>query len=334
MQTDLHYYGTAVLARAAGYPPKEALTIAYAAQYVDDATEGDPITVDGVQFDPVRTAHYRLSAFTWSVQKRIYIPFHFLPAKAVTLPSDSFVTEAGSAFGDELVAAACKERRKLLRLCRIGIAIHTYADTWSHQGFSGRKNAWNDVTGIHHWIDDAWDHLFWANIGLDVFPTIGHVQAGSFPDIPYLKWKYTNDFTNEEIERPNPDDFLAACRAIHGKLRAAKKAKSVPGVPWTTLAPQLQAALAHEDGEDARCANWRNTFGHLFGTETFHYDPYAWRNEALRPAHSDDVEWDKFEREEFDALEFHPGDGFWDSAWVQFHRAALRQRHYVLEHLI
>jgi hypothetical protein len=38
MQKDFHYYCTAVLARAAGFSPRDALTIAYASQYVDHST--------------------------------------------------------------------------------------------------------------------------------------------------------------------------------------------------------------------------------------------------------------------------------------------------------
>ena len=41
MQTDFHFYCVAVLARAAGFSPDDALVLAYASQYVDDATEGE-----------------------------------------------------------------------------------------------------------------------------------------------------------------------------------------------------------------------------------------------------------------------------------------------------
>ena len=75
MQEDFHYYCVGVLARAAGFSSKDALTIAYASQYVDDSTESEPLNLkaeNDLKFDPVRTAHYFVEAYNWSVQKRIY----------------------------------------------------------------------------------------------------------------------------------------------------------------------------------------------------------------------------------------------------------------------
>ncbi len=63
MEVDFHYYCLAVLARTVGFTKKEALTIAYASQYVDDSTESEPIMVGDILFDSVRTAHYGLDAF-------------------------------------------------------------------------------------------------------------------------------------------------------------------------------------------------------------------------------------------------------------------------------
>ncbi len=86
MQKDFHYYCIGVLARAAGFSSEDALTIAYASQYVDDATEGTQMDFDvesDLKFDPVRTAHRGLSAqaLKWSEQKEILISFHFIPPK-------------------------------------------------------------------------------------------------------------------------------------------------------------------------------------------------------------------------------------------------------------
>lgn len=334
MKEDFHYYCIAVLARGAGFPPGDALTIAYASQYVDDATECEPISMDGVQFDPVRTAHAGLGAFDWAVQKRVFIPFHFIPPKPVTLPSDTFVSAPGSEFAAGVVDEALKERKKTLRLCRIGVALHAYADTWSHQGFSGRKNHENDVEGIHLWEKGGWNHLLWANIGLDAMPWIGHIQAGGFPDLGHLRWKYTNDSTGEVVERSNTEEFLKASKAIYDKLHKATKTTSVKAIPWKTLEPDIHALLkSTSDGQDLLDA-WKAKFADLFAPEPLGYDRTAWRQEALDAASAQDVDWDDFEPDDFAALAFAPKASFFDSRWVQFHRAALKQRHYVLEHLV
>lgn len=82
MQLDYHYHVIYHLAELAGFKASEAGTIAYASQYVDDSTESEPIEpFPDQQFDTVRTAHYNLGAFDWNIQKKIYMPFHFLPPR-------------------------------------------------------------------------------------------------------------------------------------------------------------------------------------------------------------------------------------------------------------
>jgi len=55
--------------------------------------------------------------------------------------------------------------------CRLGIALHSYADTWSHQNFSGLQEPWNSVYP-------------WYNIFKSIAPNIGHAEAGHLPDAP------------------------------------------------------------------------------------------------------------------------------------------------------
>ena len=71
MQKDFHYHCIAVLARAAGFRQADALTIAYASQYVDDSTESEPIRVGELMFDPVRTAHTATSGLLLSIMVRL-----------------------------------------------------------------------------------------------------------------------------------------------------------------------------------------------------------------------------------------------------------------------
>jgi hypothetical protein len=47
-----------------------------------------------------------------------------------------------------------------------------------------------------------------------------------------------------------------------------------------------------------------------------------------------DTGWDEYTETEWNQmLPRKVKHGFWDSLWVHFHRAALRQRHFVLENL-
>ncbi len=335
MNIDLHFYGIAVLARAGGFNEEDALTIAYASQYVDDSTEGEPIQMGDLIFEPVRTAHYGLEAYDWSVQKRIYIPFHFLPAKPIRKPSDTFITAPGSEFARMIWDDACAEEDDKSRLIRMGIALHTFADSYSHKWFSGRLHRENDVENIHVFDQDHWIHLKLENIFLDFMPQVGHAEAGSYPDQPPLHWKYRRGGTKKPTERKNSEEFLKALKKIRGMLAAVEKDYSAEVIPWDKLSDRIQGLLVNsEDIQEKRCRMWKKKFAGLFKEKPFDYDKLAWREEALKPDKIVDVEWDDFSQKDFGRLKFTYHEGFYETNWVRFHRGALKQRHFVLENLL
>lgn len=335
MQKDFHYYCIAVLAKAAGFEKGDALVVAYASQYVDDSTESEPIQVGDLFFDPVRTAHIGLRATEWSTQKRVYIPFHFIPPNPIRSPGDTFVTGPSSPFALRILKEACEEQADPRRLCRIGVALHTLADTWSHQGFSGREHKENDVESIHCREGTTWRHLRGENIYLDFLPQIGHAEAGYFPDQSFLTWKYTRKSTNEVVERDNTNEFLTAAETIYHRLREVDKARTDTSIPWTDIQSQIRGLLAdREQDVEKRCSKWRRHFQYIFDPLKFEYDGRAWRNDALEPRSEADTDWNDFEPSDFRRLWFPMKSKFYESPWVHFHRAALRQRHLVLENLI
>lgn len=367
MQIDFHYYCIGVLAKAAGFNSKDALIIAYASQYVDDSTESALIRLEtpegGLKFDPVRTSYAGLESIqslSWSAQKRVWIPFHFIPPEPFRPEKSetfSFVTEPGSEFAqlllDEATNESLDERER--RLCRIGVALHTYADSWSHQDFSGRQSrAENDVEGIRVYNRDngRWKHLGIENILFDALPQIGHAEAGFFPDLAFQKWKCTAGPAKTEIGRDNVKEFLRAAKAIYDQLCAMDKADSTDPILWEELEPRIRKLLARTGKRpryldrftlpayrafqaldvQKRCARWKREFRDLFRPhpERFSYDREAWRKDAIGGA----TDWDDYtQRDWAEILPRKLKPGFWKSLWVHFHRAALCQRHFVLENL-
>ena len=64
MQEDMHYYGTYALARAAGLGVAHARVIAYAAQYVDDATANNSeVHRDGGMFEKNSNCPYQCRSY-------------------------------------------------------------------------------------------------------------------------------------------------------------------------------------------------------------------------------------------------------------------------------
>jgi hypothetical protein len=334
MKRDFHYCCVAVLARAAGFPPAQALTLAYASQYVDDAYESEPIRVGELIFEPVRMAHLGLQAWDWSVQKRIYIPFHFLPRRPLRTPRDSFLTHPVGPFARLLWSRALLERGPR-RLLAMGIALHTLADGWAHRGFSGREHPENDVERIEHRVGGRWKRLFLPNLYLDLAPKVGHAQAGSYPDQPGLTWRYRRRRPAGTVARDNGAEFLRAARHIHGLLLEAAPASKRPRLSWAELAPRVRERLADPaESVEERCATWAEAFEDLIPAGLMVYDEHAWKREALRPRRERDIDFRRLERSDYARLRFTPAERFYRTPWVLFHRAALRQRHLVLENLL
>lgn len=334
MQKDFHYFAVYRLAALAGFSAADAETIAYASQYVDDSTESEPVEPFKDQyFDTARTAHYNLEAFNWDVQKKIYLPFHFLP-KRVRWNSPggfSYVTEPATMEDSELAAMLVKdalsEGNRRFRLIRLGVALHTIADTFSHFGFSGRHHDENDVGRIWHADSKGgWELKFFESYA-DIFvPKIGHTEAFTFPDQPHLKWRYSNH-KGKKPPRENWKYCTDGVKTIYRVLRSASPANAPDELETGHPAEfrKMQSLFRGKEDLDARCRQWKQYSG------APDYDRARWRGEALKG----DVQWDDLSRSAQQAglARLKGKAGFDNSKWAFFHRAALKQRNLVIEAL-
>jgi len=236
MQLSQHYYATASLARGAGFSETEALQIAYADQYTDDATDSSPVSIPGpggLMFDPVRPAHIGLEAWDWRVQKQVFIPFHFLPPVPIRSSIDSWLVEANGRQARSLLDEALGTRSLLNGPCgpnwlmRLGIALHTFQDQWSHEGFSGRHHDENDVAEVlvYNRALKRWETL-WSHRFVDFLtPAIGHAEAGFLPDQPHVRWRVIFR-SGRTVTRDNVSAFLDCHRVTYGFPASEYQAKS------------------------------------------------------------------------------------------------------------
>jgi hypothetical protein len=199
MDIEFHYYMTYLIAARAGFPTGQALTIAHAAQSVDD--NHIRYVISG---SPGETYNNYISQ-TLNILKpssqllRIYPIFHFIPGdpNAVTAlradgRTDPWVTTPGSAVAGSMIGNALTSRN----LYRIGVSAHGYADTWAHQNFLGRRDTFNDIPSSP-----------WVTSLLNV----GHGSAGHQPDHPALVWR------DPRLATPDVDNrerFLDAAEAL------------------------------------------------------------------------------------------------------------------------
>jgi hypothetical protein len=346
---EFHYKAIRALTRLAGFADDESRTIAYASQYVDDCSEHKPILVDGLpefaapcikngRFDPTCTVHSSDRAWFGLVdpkyklflaekaQRLILLPFHFLP----TIGEDGAIDYRVRADGrlgralvrravDALNADAPGEREGCL--VALGVALHSYADTWAHEGFSGRfcerENAIRDVEAQDE--DGGWGHPFAA--GWDVIPALGHTQALGLPDEIPATWRAFHEGDNDPIDRVNYAHFRPAVEAIYRFLLSCNGRAEQGRDLDTQVRQDLVAVMGGS-------STWEERFCAL-GLRFDDYDQFEWRSESLE---GDDVDWEGLEtREEFARLHFAFRGG--RARWVYFHRAARAQRDFVAGHL-
>ena len=330
MQLDFHYYAVYHLAELAGLSSSAAETVAYASQYVDDATESEPVVpFPDQQFDTVRTAHYNLGAFDWNVQKKIYMPFHFLPAtiRWSDPAAFSYVTRPASLQMNDLAAKLVQnvlaEPEPAFRQIRMGVALHTIADTFSHFGFSGRQSEENHVGRIWHAKKGGgWDYKFLKSYADIFIPEIGHVQSFEYPDLPYLTWRYKNH-QGKYRKRDNTVHCLKGTRLIYKILSHMSDPNNTSAdlkADFPGQYEKIRTLFAKPGNTHARNKRWRSYTGAPV------YDPLQWRKAAL----TGDVQWDAMSRPQR-MIHINRGkDGFDTSNWARFHRAAHLQRSRVL----
>lgn len=160
MQIDGHHASTYVAARSAGFSHDEAETIAYAAQYVDDATNGGAIQFKNSEYmySRIASAHKMIDYNNLlDVENHLaWIPFHFLPGNngapmAEEIKCDDIsklICKPDSPIARDMLREAMKDRGSKRALHRLGIAMHVYADTFAHQGFVGALNYANTAENV------------------------------------------------------------------------------------------------------------------------------------------------------------------------------------------
>ncbi|HPQ69575.1 MAG TPA: hypothetical protein PKW95_10640 [bacterium] len=361
MQIDAHYYGMYLLMRALGFTPEQARIAAYANQYTDDSKQSDEIEFSGntPNFDPVRTAHYGLDLNLIKkknmnlVAQEIWMSFHFLPAGIKgKYPPSPLLTRPGKGPAKALVKRALKwiGDGRPYGYHALGIAAHSFLDTYSHQFFSGRQGPENGVsTKAMLSFSRAADRSLWKKItneieeylekkvlGLDVIPNIGHAEAVHFPDRPFLHWQYY-DWKGDPYTISNHERFMTAFKdlfamiAAHLGLSEAQQRAIWHAEQGKYGLYDVYYKLFLEDdwNSDDRMKNWRKVLPKTMFVKKSEainlvYDDDAWMDEAIQFPSAYEVGMEHM-------LKAEPKDNFADSNFVQFHIAARMQREYVMD---
>ncbi len=291
MQTDMHFYGTYVLARAAGVPANDAHTIAYAAQFVDDSTKQDSIChPDGGLLYGIASAHHDKQCVINSrvkpeEQRRVWVPFHFIPGGRGETLEERLLCVKDSEIAREMMehhVEAARTRNFGMEL--LGIAAHVYMDTFSHYGFSGIGSEYNAVDGdsfeligvsdpeMKRYVEskratfiEKYNLRSIASWGIEMATgALGHGGVATYPDRPFLHWRvaFVKDRPGNGgvSDRDNPRTYLEGCEKMHGYFsRFAQQhyANSEP-LPFDAIRDRVEEIIRSEGKKDDRIELWRS----------------------------------------------------------------------------
>jgi hypothetical protein len=357
MQIDFHHAATYVACRLAGLNADQAATVAHAAQYVDDATiDGAVNFADGQRYVRATSAHKMLDHENADTadNRLIWTPFHFLPGADDSAPGgdrasdkDRFIRKMmcrpNSPVAQTMITHCIEHQDVPFALHRLGIGLHTFADTWAHHDFVGMVCDLNRIRRLEPTADQAYvDTPVYKELagGFEMFQQrfanllpVGHAGAITFPDLPFLKWSFTRE-NGEQISRDNPTDFLAAFRNMYAAAWRHRTRQPI------AVAPALSS---HDEGQvdrllrttiaihgEERHAAWLNAIGDgtfSFGPEQVGYIEQgvgSWKYSALGA--------DPESEDKDTVYAWQPG--FLQSDWKHFHDAVHFHRAYVLHELL
>ncbi|SIQ31837.1 DUF6765 family protein [Halanaerobium kushneri] len=351
MKKDAHYYALLAMSRSVGIEKETAHKIAYASQFVDDAkvnkitlaadNPSNLLSQLGDEIINAATCHSYsdLSTYNYSSMTANTSAFHFVPGCE------------GRNFPKKM---RCKKESKIIKFIveeavnnadpiKLGITLHAYADTFSHQGFSGIASKVNDVEGVREnnkilsEISELIKEKSWKQIGTRILPFVseqkrdrvvpayGHGQVYSYPDIPYLEWRYEYDATDNfssqyQVSRvKNKERFIEAFKKIKKILQEflennnQYRDDSIVEVDYEEFTSILTARKVEEE----RIADWKDFMlsnGLLSSSDQniIEYDHNRWLKEAFK----DFINCDFEKRIVSDV---HLADDFLQSNWYQYY---------------
>jgi len=350
MKKDAHFYALLAMARSVGIEKETAHKIAYASQFVDDAKinkitladDNNGAILSGLKKDfgdsekiiNAATCHdyFIVNTFNYGAMINNTTAFHFVPG----CDGESFVKKMRCKKESPIIMDILKAALKEGDPIKLGITLHAYADTFSHQGFSGILSKVNDVEELatSNKIKEDFDPWGFANKLFDqvkyvtkdkYLPAYGHGQVFSYPDMPYLDWKYCFDSSNDFSEEykttriSNTERFTEAFKEIkkHLKTFLEKNPEYKDDSAAEVNENKFFSNLVLKEKTDDRIQNWKEFMinEELFeeNDEFFYYDEHRWLEEAFQ----------YFIPEDFNdriVKEIYLEEDFLDSNWYKYYQ--------------
>lgn len=276
MDIEFHYYITYLVALEAGFAQEEAEIIAASSQMVDDNTEINYIENHAGEIYKTYISQTANILKPDDELFRIYPIFHFVPGEYMnssTFRKDGIMhvlnTTPNSKKAQNLMNLALDSKN----LYRIGIAAHTYSDTWAHQNFIGYYSYFNSLQGV---LEKA-------------IPNIGHADARHKPDLVSLIWKDERLISKNEIVDNNQRFLEATACLLKYFLRYTEKKIINRDLFLETINSIFSLAGCSYYHKQKRKDMYNKFSCRLSGKQIPKYDQFSWFREAVAIQNNDSM---------------------------------------------
>ncbi len=332
MNISFHYFTVKTLARKAGFNEKDAQQIATFSQYIDDYNAYAyrrysnipdwakvapydmyiPSLINPFNFNPVTTGFWDwvdlVTLVTPRSQKFTVSPFHFIPhthasmkendnrAVPATLNDGSIISKQINVAKTEFMNAVT-DADKANALMLIGSRLHTFADTYAHQLFSGYNEKCNNavlVQVINNMTEEDETEKYLSIIVKflqkmqDILkghqPAIGHMMIEHVPDYPWISFTMKAplpDGGEGTYTRSNTSEFVRASKEIIDYLRDCLNQPPISGDEWEQFKEKIVQGFFFDEtlytDEGTLISELVNHWSGIFAQDgyTYSYDRHA-----------------------------------------------------------
>lgn len=348
MQIDIHHAGIYALCRIAGMKSVYANIVAYSSQQVDDANYGHALKFTNKDvFKQTMTSYDALSPFNLNVSDalEVWMPFHFLPNGDKQNYQDALITSPDSKVLDFLLEDLLSAGNPETALYRLGIGMHSFADTFSHQDFKGFYDDYNHVDLVNGFDERGFQDnvlrlAFKLINGLGVVVAIGHGQVLTNPDIPNAVWTYQRK--GRKIEVKNLEErFLPGLERMLEYLtlfisRNPQYGSGLKNGSFSAYRDLFTKLLTNPGTSEERHNEWlENIRNNGFSLRDFDetdqklsYSKRQWFNEAVEKKKVN--RFTHFHYKIYNYYEFTKKEGFDNSHWVKYMKGAYEHKHFII----
>lgn len=253
---------------------------------------------------------FSISPVTEVFQKKTITPFHFIPVTHIeTIMSDITAKKVDRT---SLRCVACREidrtsliglalqrtLQKCIRnpekkrdLVELGMLLHVYADTFSHEGFSGQQG-WENHAKISSVVCDGSEVPVSASDFYYILPSVGHANVGHLPDVGAFIFTYQrkkgseSDNYSDPCKRDNRHTFMECAQRIFKILYAVGKehpseaeADRIFNKNGSEIGAGILKAYRNRTSDDDEVCTYDglvNIWSTLFPQIKYYYDTEAW----------------------------------------------------------